>query len=96
MEYGGDKLGETLSRILEDISMVDAASNTVSAELRQLIEGLVDDAVERRLEELLGDPDEGLEVREDLIKRLKAQQLRIEAGDLGRPMEEIKKELGLQ
>ena len=75
--------------------MINATSNSVPTELRELIEALVDDAVDRRLEELLGDPDEGLEVREDLIERLKTQQKRIEAGDLGRPMEEVKKELGL-
>ena len=60
-----------------------------------MIESAVEVAVDRRLTELLGDPDEGLELREEVVQRLKAQQDRVAAGDLGRPMDEVIKELGL-
>ena len=73
-----------------------ANSQTISAELRETIEGMVEDAVERRLQELLGDPDEGLELREEVVERLRQQQKRVAAGERGRPLEEVARELGLE
>ena len=35
---------------------------------------LIDEAVQDKLDEILGDPDEGLEVREEIIEELKAQR----------------------
>lgn len=35
---------------------------------------LIDEAVQDKLDEILGDPDEGLEVREEIIQKLKAQR----------------------
>lgn len=35
---------------------------------------LIEDTVEERLQEYLGDPDEGLEIREEIIQKLKAQK----------------------
>jgi ethanolamine ammonia-lyase small subunit len=33
---------------------------------------LIEDTVEERLQEYLGDPDEGLEIREDVVQKLRA------------------------
>jgi hypothetical protein len=35
---------------------------------------LIDDTVEERLQEYLGDPDEGLGIKEEVIRKLKAQR----------------------
>lgn len=52
---------------------------------------LIDEAVQDKLDEILGDPDEGLEVREEVIQRLKAQR---KAKKPRIPMEEIAKKHG--
>lgn len=64
--------------------------------LRDDIEAFVEYAVDQRLAELLGDPDQGLEVREELLERLRDQQKQVAAGELGRPMSEVMKVLGLE
>lgn len=53
---------------------------------------IVADAIEEKFQEYLGDPDEGLELREEIIEKLKAQKVvrkkRI-------PMAQVAKEFGL-
>jgi hypothetical protein len=60
-------------------------------ELRALIE----DAVESKIVELVGDPDAGLELREEIRVRLLAQQRDVAAGNVGEPLEDVVKRLGL-
>lgn len=52
---------------------------------------LIDEAVQDKVEEILGDPDQGLELREEVIQRLKAQR---KAKKPKIPMEEIAKKHG--
>ncbi|MBI2850762.1 MAG: hypothetical protein HYX80_06950 [Chloroflexi bacterium] len=59
--------------------------------LKQL-QVLIDERVDQRLEEILGDPDEGLEVREEVIAELKAQRKHRKKLI---PGEEIMKQYGL-
>jgi hypothetical protein len=61
-------------------------------ELRELIE----EVVESKLAELVGDPDEGSELREEVRDRLLAQQRAVAAGKLGEPFEDVIKRLGLE
>jgi hypothetical protein len=75
--------------------MTRAQFNTIPAELRKELEGWIEHIVDQRLVELFGDPDEGLELREELVERLREQQKRVAAGERGQPMEEVFKELGL-
>lgn len=70
--------------------MAETVSQMTPLELRILIE----DAVERKFVELLGDPDAGLELQDDLKARLLEQQERAAAGDLGEPLEDVVKRLG--
>jgi len=35
---------------------------------------LIEDTIEERLQEYLGDPDEGLEIREEIIQKLRAHK----------------------
>ena len=60
-------------------------------ELKELIE----QTVEQTLLELLGDPDEGLELREEVKARLRRSLARERKGVPGIPAEEVAHKLGL-
>ena len=61
-------------------------------ELREMIEA----AIERKLLEILGDPDEGLEIRKSLRDRLLRQKRAVAAGERGEPFEDVVRRLGLE
>lgn len=71
--------------------MANTVAQMTPLELRELIE----DAVERKFDELLGDPDAGCELREEVRLRLIAQQKEIDAGNYGIPLEDVVRQLGL-
>lgn len=54
---------------------------------------LIDEAVEDKLDEILGDPDQGLELREEVIQRLKAHR---KARKPRIPMEQVAKKHGFE
>ena len=57
------------------------------------LKALIEEAVEEKLQEILGDPDEGLELREEVIQRLKAHQ----TSRIARvPMDQVVKRHGLE
>ena len=60
-------------------------------EFRELIET----AVEQKLLELLGDPDEHLELRKAIRTRLERQRQAVAGGERGRAIGEVAAELGL-
>ena len=60
-------------------------------ELRELIET----SIEQKLLEMLGDPDEGLEIRKSLHDRLVRQQKAVATGERGQPLEDVVRQLGL-
>ena len=66
------------------------------AEFRRMLEEVVEVAVEQKLLELLGDPDEGLEIREAVQVRLLRQREEVATGQYGRPFEDVVQELGLE
>lgn len=72
--------------------MADTVAQMTPLELQELIEGVV----EQKFFEILGDPDAGLELREDVRERLIQQQRAVAAGDLGRPFDDVVRELGLE
>jgi len=61
-------------------------------ELREMIEV----TLEQKLLELLGDPDEGLEIRESVRERLLRQQKAVATGERGEPFEDVVRRLGLE
>jgi len=61
-------------------------------ELREMIESLI----EQKLLEILGDPDEGLEVRKPVRERLLRQKEAVAAGDRGQPFEEVVQQTGME
>jgi hypothetical protein len=48
------------------------------------------------LRELLGDPDEGLEIRKSVRDRLLRQKKAVAAGERGEPFEDVVQQLGLE
>jgi hypothetical protein len=56
---------------------------------------LVSTAVEQKLVELFGDPDEGLVLKESLRKRLIGQRKSVAKGDRGFDFIAVRKQLGL-
>ncbi|MCL4835565.1 MAG: hypothetical protein KJZ86_24210 [Caldilineaceae bacterium] len=50
--------------------------------------------VEQKLLELLGDPDEGLEIRESVRQRLLRQKMAVAEGERGEPFEDVIHQIG--
>jgi 5S rRNA maturation endonuclease (ribonuclease M5) len=57
---------------------------------------LIENAVERKLIELIGDPDEGLELRSNLQARLLRQKVQVQSGERGESLANVIKKLGLK
>ena len=64
-------------------------------EFKELLEAVVETTVEQKLLEILGDPDDGLELREAVRDRLIRQRRAVAKGQYGQPMEDLVKELEL-
>ncbi len=60
-------------------------------ELREMIES----SVERKLVELLADPDAGLELHPEIAESLQRQETEYAQGKRGKSLEEVAKRLGL-
>jgi len=54
-------------------------------ELREMTEAII----ERKLLEMLGDPDEGLEIRKSVRARLLRQKKAVAEGKRGEPLEDV-------
>jgi hypothetical protein len=65
-------------------------------EFKEMLESVVEETVERKLIEILGDPDEGLEIQSEVRKRLLRQRQEVMDGERGRPFEDVVRELGLE
>jgi len=71
-------------------------SVTISQITKEQLRELIEDIVEQKILELLGDPDEGLLIKEETIERLKKQKIETKVGNRGRPFDEVIKELALE
>jgi hypothetical protein len=71
-------------------SMTVTVAQMTKSELREMIEA----SVERKLLELLGDPDEGLPIRKAARDRLLRQRQAVSAGEWGEPLEDVVRRLG--
>lgn len=60
------------------------------------LKALIKEAVEEKLEEILGDQDEGLELRDEVAERLKRSLAATKRGERGIPAKDVAKELGLE
>lgn len=71
--------------------MAKALADMTSDDLKQLIE----ETIEGKLIEILGDPDEGAEIQEALAERLRAQRRQVSEGERGESLEDVSRHLGL-
>lgn len=76
--------------------MTNTVGQMTQEEFRRMIGTVVEAAVEQKLLEILGDPDEGLEIREAIRDRLLRQKEAIAAGERGLPLEDVIQQLGLE
>ena len=74
----------------------ETIARMTQSEFREMLETVVEATVERTLLEMLGDPDEGLEIRSDVRKRLLRQREDVVAGQHGQPLDEVLRQMGLQ
>jgi len=72
--------------------MAATVAQMTKRELREMTETLI----EQKLLELLGDPDEGLEIRKSVRDRLLRQRKAVAAGERGKPFEDVVHQLGLE
>ena len=70
-------------------------SNTVIQVTKQELSQLISNAVEQKLVELFGDPDEGLSMKENVRKRLLRQKRAVAKGDRGVDLNSVRKQLGI-
>lgn len=71
--------------------MAKTVADMTAMELRQLVSSVV----EEKLFQLLGDPDEGLALRENVRKRLLRQKQAVSRGEQGEPLEAVARRLKL-
>ena len=71
--------------------MAKTVAEMTGEELRELVGA----AVEQKIVELLGDPDAGLVLREDVRKRLLRQKQAVAKGERGEPLETVLRRLKL-
>ena len=72
--------------------MTTTVAQMTKDELREMIEV----AIEQKLLEILGDPDDGLEIRKELRNRLLRQKEAVAARERGQPFEDVVQQLGLE
>jgi hypothetical protein len=71
-------------------------ATTVAQMTRDELEEVIESSIERKLLKLLGDPDEGLEIRKVIRDRLRHQQAAVAAGERGEALDDVVRRLGLE
>ena len=71
-------------------------SVTVAQMSKEELKEMIELTIEQKLLELLGDPDEGLEIRKSVRERLLRQKKAVAAGERGEPFEDVARRLGLE
>jgi len=71
------------------------AMNTVGQMTKDELREMIETIIEQKLLELLGDPDEGLSIREAIRERLLRQKEAVASGERGEPFEDVIQRLGL-
>jgi len=59
------------------------------------LKSLIEEAIEEKLDEILGEPDLGLELREEVKERLGRSLAAIQAGEEGIPIDQVISQAGL-
>jgi hypothetical protein len=59
------------------------------------LKSLIQEAIEEKLDELIGDPDLGLELREEVTERLRSSLSAMQGGQKGIPIDEVARQARL-
>jgi hypothetical protein len=62
---------------------------------REELQEMLEATIEQKLLEMLGDPDEGLELRDDVRERLLSQRRAVAEGERGQSLEDVVQQLEL-
>jgi hypothetical protein len=57
---------------------------------------LIEDIIEAKMEEILGDPDEGLELTDEAKIKIEESLAAYKRGDKGTPLEKVAEEMGIE
>jgi len=80
-------------------SLGNVSSEEVKMKVKELsreeLQALIQEAVENAMFELLGDPDQGLDLKEGVKERLMRSLEGAQRGERGTPAEEVAKRAGL-
>lgn len=60
------------------------------------LEALIENAIERKMVEMFGDPDAGLELKPGVKAKLRRSLAAVKHGERGKPAKEVAKNLGLK
>lgn len=74
------------------MTMATTVAEMTAGQLKRMIEAII----ERKLIELLGDPDEGLPIRGAVHRRLLRQKQAVAAGERGEALEDVARRLDLK
>ena len=74
----------------------DTIARMTQSEFKEMLETVVEATVERTLLEMLGDPDEGLEIRSDVRDRLLRQRQDVAARQYGQRFDDVVRQMGLE
>ena len=69
---------------------------TVAQMSKDEFKEMLEMTVEQKLLELIGDPDEGLEIRKSVRERLVRQKKAVAMGERGEPFEDVVRRLNLE
>jgi hypothetical protein len=71
-------------------------ADTVAQMTKEELIAIIETSIEQKLLEILGDPDEGLEIKKSVRDRLLHQRKAVAAGERGEPFEDVVRRLGLE
>ena len=71
-------------------------SVTVAQMSKDELKEMIEVTIEQKLLELLGDPDEELEIKKSVRERLLRQKKAVAVGERGEPFEDVVRRLGLE
>jgi hypothetical protein len=76
--------------------MESEMSNTVAKMTKKELREMIEASVEQKLLDILGDPDDGLEIRKAVRVRLLRQKKAVAVGERGQSFKDVVQRLGLQ
>jgi hypothetical protein len=71
-------------------------TSTIAQMSKEEFKEMIEASIEQKLLEMLGDPDEGWEIRESVRDRLLRQKKAVAAGEPGQPLDDVVQQLGLE